>query len=56
MNTAIEAISSLDKKHIAEIKAYMRPPDDVIEVFNAICLLLGKKPSWENAKALMADS
>eukprot|EP00397_Hematodinium_sp_SG-2012_P000140 GEMP01000140.1.p1 GENE.GEMP01000140.1~~GEMP01000140.1.p1 ORF type:complete len:2733 (+),score=458.69 GEMP01000140.1:292-8199(+) len=54
--TAIKALDSLDKKDIQEVKSFSKPPALVEVVLGAVCLLMGKKESWDEAKKLMNDS
>jgi len=37
------------------MKAYKQPPELVQLVLEAVCILLGRKPSWDEAKKLMSD-
>eukprot|EP00746_Dinoflagellata_sp_MGD_P154845 gnl/MRDRNA2_/MRDRNA2_85065_c0_seq4.p1 gnl/MRDRNA2_/MRDRNA2_85065_c0~~gnl/MRDRNA2_/MRDRNA2_85065_c0_seq4.p1 ORF type:complete len:4104 (-),score=817.24 gnl/MRDRNA2_/MRDRNA2_85065_c0_seq4:76-11610(-) len=54
--SAIKSLDALDKKDIQEIKSFAKPPPLVEVVLSAVCLLLGKKESWDDAKKLMNDS
>eukprot|EP00929_Paragymnodinium_shiwhaense_P038463 TRINITY_DN20312_c0_g2_i5.p1 TRINITY_DN20312_c0_g2~~TRINITY_DN20312_c0_g2_i5.p1 ORF type:complete len:4212 (-),score=1387.32 TRINITY_DN20312_c0_g2_i5:193-12828(-) len=53
---AIKALDSLDKKDIQEIKSFAKPPPLVEVVLSAVCLLLGAKENWDEAKKQMNDS
>eukprot|EP00928_Gymnodinium_smaydae_P068043 TRINITY_DN5109_c0_g2_i1.p1 TRINITY_DN5109_c0_g2~~TRINITY_DN5109_c0_g2_i1.p1 ORF type:complete len:2204 (+),score=637.65 TRINITY_DN5109_c0_g2_i1:114-6725(+) len=55
-HNAIKALDSLDKKDIQEVKSFAKPPPLVEVVLQAVCLLMGKKESWDEAKKLMNDS
>ena len=46
----------MDKNDITEIKAFNNPPRMVQTVLEAVCILLGAKPDWPTAKALLGDS
>jgi len=46
----------LDKKYIAEIKAFNSPPADVQTTMNAVMIVLQKEPSWPSAKKELSDS
>jgi dynein heavy chain len=50
---AIGALDTLDKSDITEMKAYASPAEEIILVVSAVCLLLGKKETWDDAKKLM---
>lgn len=45
-----KALESLNKKDMTEIKSYGRPPALVETVMQAVMILLGKDPSWAEAK------
>jgi dynein heavy chain len=49
-------LDALDKNDITEIKAFNNPPAMVQTVLEAVCILLGAKPDWPTAKALLGDS
>ncbi|XP_023277881.1 dynein heavy chain 6, axonemal [Seriola lalandi dorsalis] len=53
---ANQALSSLDKADISEIKVFTKPPDLVMTVMEAVCILLNCKPDWPGAKQLLGDS
>uniref|UniRef100_A0A8C6TD81 Dynein heavy chain coiled coil stalk domain-containing protein n=1 Tax=Neogobius melanostomus TaxID=47308 RepID=A0A8C6TD81_9GOBI len=53
---ANQALSSLDKADISELKVFTKPPDMVMTVMEAICILLNCKPDWPSAKQLLGDS
>jgi dynein heavy chain, axonemal len=50
---AVKALKSLDKKQIQEVKSFANPPRMVGYVMEAVCVLMGVKESWEEAKKLM---
>jgi len=54
-HSAVKALKSLNKSDVQEMKAYKQPPELVQLVLEAVCILLGKKPSWDEAKKLMSD-
>jgi len=56
LTSAQEAIDTLDKKYIAEIKAFTTPPADVQTTMNAVMILLQKEPTWVSAKKELSDS
>eukprot|EP00930_Biecheleria_cincta_P008309 TRINITY_DN10972_c0_g3_i1.p1 TRINITY_DN10972_c0_g3~~TRINITY_DN10972_c0_g3_i1.p1 ORF type:complete len:4176 (-),score=874.55 TRINITY_DN10972_c0_g3_i1:69-11708(-) len=53
---AIKSLDALDKKDIQEVKSFAKPPPLVEVVLSAVCLLMGQKESWDEAKKLMNDS
>jgi dynein heavy chain len=56
LNAAYKALDSLEKKDIAELKVFTKPPDLVLMVLEAICILFKAKPDWEQSKKLLSDS
>lgn len=54
--SAIKSLDALDKKDIQEIKSFAKPPPLVEVVLSAVCLLMGKKENWDEAKKLMNDN
>ncbi|XP_058817897.1 dynein axonemal heavy chain 2-like [Topomyia yanbarensis] len=55
LNSAVEALNSLNKKDMNEIKSYARPPVKVELVLNAVMILLAKEPTWAEAKRQLGD-
>uniref|UniRef100_A0A8P4KSK9 AAA+ ATPase domain-containing protein n=1 Tax=Dicentrarchus labrax TaxID=13489 RepID=A0A8P4KSK9_DICLA len=65
---ANQALSSLDKADISEIKVFTKPPDLVMTVMEAVCILLNCKsvssptslspyrPDWAGAKQVLGDA
>ncbi|XP_060043693.1 dynein axonemal heavy chain 6 [Erinaceus europaeus] len=56
LEAANKALDSLDKADISEIRVFMKPPDMVMTVMEAISILLNAKPDWPTAKQLLGDS
>jgi dynein heavy chain len=50
---ALAALDTLNKNDITELKAYAKPDENIVLVTNSVCLLLGKKEDWDEAKKLM---
>lgn len=55
LRTAQEALKSLNKADINEIKVFQKPPKLVQFVMESVCILLNSKPDWNTAKQLMND-
>ena len=53
--SALKALDSLDKKQIQEVKSFASPPKAVMTVMSAVCLLLGRKETWEDSKKLLNE-
>lgn len=53
LKKALAALDTLQKNDISEMKNYGQPPEDLVLVMDAVCLLLGKKTGWAEAKQLM---
>ncbi|KAJ3101998.1 Dynein heavy chain 6, axonemal [Phlyctochytrium planicorne] len=56
LQAAYKALDALDKKDIAELKVFSKPPDLVLMVMEAVCILFKVKPDWEGSKKLLGDS
>lgn len=54
--SAIKALDTLKKEHITVIKSFVNPPQAVQTVMEAVCLLFGKKPTWEESKKLLGNT
>ncbi|KAJ3347122.1 Dynein heavy chain 6, axonemal [Entophlyctis luteolus] len=55
LQAAYRALDALEKKDIAELKVFTKPPDLVLLVMEAICILFKSKPDWESSKKLLSD-
>ncbi|KAJ3281611.1 Dynein heavy chain 6, axonemal [Borealophlyctis nickersoniae] len=55
LQAAYKALEGLEKKDIAELKVFSKPPDLVLMVLEAICTLFKVKPDWDNSKKLLSD-
>ncbi|KAJ1563200.1 Dynein heavy chain 6, axonemal [Cladochytrium tenue] len=55
LDAAYKALDALDKKDIAELKVFSKPPDLVLLVMEAICILFKVKPDWDSSKKLLSD-
>lgn len=50
LNRAKDAVASIDKKGLQEMKVYTSPPPIVELVLKSVCLILGEKETWADAK------
>lgn len=55
LEAANNALEQLQKKEIAEIKAYASPPPIVGKVMEAVMVCLKEGTSWAEAKKVLAD-
>eukprot|EP00668_Euglena_longa_P046636 GGOE01062321.1.p1 GENE.GGOE01062321.1~~GGOE01062321.1.p1 ORF type:complete len:2198 (+),score=861.46 GGOE01062321.1:644-6595(+) len=56
LDAATEALKTLKKSDIDEIKAYKTPPEAIQTVLGAVQTVLKKPPTWDEAKKSMGDS
>lgn len=56
LESAKKALSSLTKADITEVKSFTNPPTAVRIVMEAVCVLLGEKEAWDNAKKVLGRS
>jgi dynein heavy chain len=50
---ALAALDTLNKNDIIEMKSYPKPPEDLVLVIKAVCLLLDAGENWDEGKKLM---
>ena len=55
LQAAVEALKSLNKKDLGEIKSYPTPPELVETVMQAVMILRQSDPSWAEAKRQLGD-
>ena len=55
LEEADEAVGSLDKKAIGEVRAYTAPPKDIRNVMAAVMTVMGRPTDWAAIKKEMAD-
>ena len=53
LQSAVNALKSLTKADITEVKSFTNPPNAVRVVMEGVCVLLGEKESWDVAKKLL---
>ena len=51
-----QALNSLEKSDIAEVRVFSKPPELVATVMESICILFNVRPDWASAKTLLGDS
>ncbi|KAL6467190.1 hypothetical protein MHYP_G00249940 [Metynnis hypsauchen] len=56
LESANKALDALDKADISEIRVFTKPPDLVMTVMEAVCILLNSKTDWASAKQVLGDS
>ena len=52
----VQALEALNKKDMAEVRAYTNPPELVDMVMQAVMILRGGEPTWAEAKRQLADT
>ena len=57
LETAIKAVQGLEKnkKDIIEFKKYLKPPEAVKTVMEAVCILLHERSDWANAISVLGQ-
>ncbi|CAB0007833.1 unnamed protein product [Nesidiocoris tenuis] len=55
LEEAMQALEALNKKDIAEVRSYGKPPYKVEMVMEAVCILRGIEPVWAEAKKDLGD-
>ncbi|CAL1548310.1 unnamed protein product, partial [Lymnaea stagnalis] len=51
----VQALDSLDKNDISEIRVFTKPPELVQTVLEAVAILLGYKTDWASCKAMLGE-
>nr|XP_043885125.1 dynein heavy chain domain-containing protein 1 [Solea senegalensis] len=54
--SGLNILKCLNPSDLEEIRRYRDPPDGVVTVMDAVCLLFDRPPGWENAKQLLGQS
>ncbi|XP_074107880.1 dynein heavy chain 2, axonemal kl-2 [Cotesia typhae] len=55
LDRAMKALDTLNKKDLAEIKSFARPPPGVEIVLEAVMILKNSEPSWAESKRQLGD-
>ncbi|XP_050531221.1 dynein axonemal heavy chain 2 isoform X2 [Daktulosphaira vitifoliae] len=55
LEEAMDALNSLNKKDLSEVKSFSRPPDRVKLVLEAVMTLKQSEPTWNEAKRQLGD-
>ena len=56
LNAALESLESLNKDDVDLVKSFATPPVLVQKTMSAVCILLGEKTEWADAKKLLNKS
>ncbi|XP_068177150.1 dynein heavy chain domain-containing protein 1 [Antennarius striatus] len=54
--SGLELLNCLDPSDLEEVRRYRDPPEGVVKVMDAVCLLFNRPPGWESAKQLIGQS
>ncbi|XP_029028963.1 dynein heavy chain domain-containing protein 1 isoform X2 [Betta splendens] len=54
--TGLKILQCLNPSDLEEVRHYRDPPDGVVRIMDAICLLFNHPPGWESAKQLLGRS
>ncbi|KAL7848559.1 hypothetical protein SRHO_G00201820 [Serrasalmus rhombeus] len=52
---ALTALQSLNQSDLDEVRHYRHPPDGVVMLINAICMLFNRPCNWESGKQLLGQ-
>eukprot|EP00792_Barthelona_sp_PAP020_P009033 TRINITY_DN3265_c0_g1_i1.p1 TRINITY_DN3265_c0_g1~~TRINITY_DN3265_c0_g1_i1.p1 ORF type:complete len:4284 (+),score=1224.26 TRINITY_DN3265_c0_g1_i1:1098-12854(+) len=55
-NAATEALNTLQKKDIDEVRVFTNPHRDIVLVMDAVCVLMKEPTGWENGRRLLSNS
>ena len=55
LDAAMQAINTIEKTELMELRAMKTPPEIAVQTMEAISILLGLKPDWSTAKSLLGD-
>ncbi|KAM7394625.1 hypothetical protein PAMP_021413 [Pampus punctatissimus] len=54
--SGLKILKCLNPCDLEEVRHYRDPPDGVVKIMDAICLLFNRPPGWESAKQLLGQS
>uniref|UniRef100_A0AAQ5XW98 AAA+ ATPase domain-containing protein n=1 Tax=Amphiprion ocellaris TaxID=80972 RepID=A0AAQ5XW98_AMPOC len=52
----LRILKCLNPSDLEEVHHYRDPPDGVVKIMDAVCLLFNRPPGWESAKQLLGQS
>uniref|UniRef100_A0AAQ6IG98 AAA+ ATPase domain-containing protein n=1 Tax=Anabas testudineus TaxID=64144 RepID=A0AAQ6IG98_ANATE len=52
----LKILKCLNPSDLEEVRHYRDPPDGVVKIMDAICLLFNQPPGWESSKQLLGQS
>ncbi|XP_076113103.1 dynein axonemal heavy chain 3-like isoform X1 [Mytilus galloprovincialis] len=55
IEVVLKDLKKINKGSLTELKSFAHPPQLVKKVMEAVCILLGRTPSWEQSKKLLSD-
>ncbi|XP_071160600.1 dynein axonemal heavy chain 6-like isoform X2 [Mytilus edulis] len=55
IEVVLKDLKKINKGSLTELKSFTNPPQLVKMVMEAVCILLGRTPSWEQSKKLLGD-
>lgn len=54
--SGLKILNCLNPSDLEEVRHYRDPPDGVVKIMDAICLLFNRPPGWESVKQLLGQS
>lgn len=54
--SGLKVLNCLNPSDLEEVRHYRDPPDGVVKIMDAICLLFNRPPGWESAKQLLGQA
>lgn len=54
--SGLKILKCLNPSDLEEVRHYRDPPDGVVKIMDAICVLFNRPPGWESAKQLLGQS